>query len=361
MKHVDEYRDPKLTKSLAGAIHKASTKPARFMELCGTHTMAIARHGLMGMLPPTVEMISGPGCPVCVTSTGEIDQAVELAGREGVTVATFGDLMRVPGSRRSLADQRAAGARVEVVYSPLDAVEMAAKHPDKEVVFLAIGFETTAPTVAAAVLAAHAKGLANFSLLGAHKLLPPALAALLSGPDLGLSGFLCPGHVTTVIGTAAYEQVAAGYHLPCVVSGFEPADILGAILLLVRQVEAGEARVEVPYSRAVSPAGNPQAVALMEKVFQPCDAVWRGLGMIPLSGLKLRAGYAAYDAAARYALSSDPVPDPPGCRCGDVLRGLIRPPECKLFGKACTPTDPVGPCMVSVEGTCAAYYKYGRE
>jgi hydrogenase expression/formation protein HypD len=361
MKHVDEYRDPDLTRKLASAIAAASTRPARFMELCGTHTMAIARHGLMGMLPPGVEMISGPGCPVCVTSTGEIDQAVELARRPGVTVATFGDLMRVPGSRSSLAAERAVGARVEVVYSPLDAVELAARQPGDEVVFLAIGFETTAPTVAAALLTADAKGLGNFSLLGAHKLLPPDIKALLSGPDLGLNGFLCPGHVTTVIGTAAYEAVARQHHMPCVVSGFEPADILGAILLLVRQVEAGQARVEVPYARAVAAQGNPQAVALMERVFAPCDAVWRGLGMIPLSGLKLRPEYEAFDAAERYQLSCEPVPDPPGCRCGDVLRGLIRPPECRLFGAACTPTSPVGPCMVSAEGTCAAYYKYGRE
>jgi hydrogenase expression/formation protein HypD len=361
VKHVDEYRDPALAQELAARIRRLSRTPARFMELCGTHTMALARHGLHAMLPPTVRLISGPGCPVCVTATEEIDRAVKLASTPGVVVATFGDLVRVPGSRSSLAAQRAEGAAVEVVYSPLDAVSLAAQRPEAQVVFLGIGFETTAPTVAAAILAAEHQGLKNFSVLSAHKLLPPALGALLSGPDLGLSGFLCPGHVTTVIGTACYEPVAQERGLPCVVAGFEPVDVLASILMLVRQVEEGRSEVEIQYQRAVSPQGNPAAVALMNSFFQPVDAPWRGLGVIPASGLALRPEHAKWDAARRFDLEVPPAQDYPGCRCGEVLRGLMSPPECQLFATACTLSSPVGPCMVSAEGTCAAWYRYRRE
>lgn len=361
MKHVDEYRDPAITRELGARIRAASTKPARFMELCGTHTMALARHGLHAMLPETVSMVSGPGCPVCVTATEEIDRAIKLARTPGVVVATFGDLVRVPGSGASLAAERAAGAAVEVIYSPLDAVGLAAKRPGEEVVFLGIGFETTAPTVAAALMTADQQGLKNFSVLSAHKLLPPALAALLGGPDLGLSGFLCPGHVTTVIGTACYEPVARERGLPCVVAGFEPADVLAAILMLVKQVEAGESKVEIAYKRAVRPEGNPAAVALMNRYFEPVDAPWRGLGLIPQSGLALRPEFAHLDAAKKFDVSVPPAQDHPGCRCGDVLRGLIAPPECKLFATVCAPSTPVGPCMVSAEGTCAAWHRYRRE
>ncbi len=361
MKHVDEYRDPKVTRELAEQIRRTSKTPARFMELCGTHTMALARHGLHALLPETVGMISGPGCPVCVTATEEIDRAVKLARTPGVVVATFGDLVRVPGSESSLAAERAAGAAVEVVYSPLDAVGLAARRPEEQVVFLGIGFETTAPTVAAALMTADRQGLKNFSVLSAHKLLPPALAALLSGPDLGLSGFLCPGHVTTVIGTACYQPVAQDKGLPCVVAGFEPADVLAAILMLVKQVEAGESRVEIAYKRAVRPEGNPAAVELMNRYFMPVDAPWRGLGDIPQSGLALRPEFAHLDAAQRFDLAVPRAKDHPGCRCGDVLRGLISPPECKLFAGVCNPSSPLGPCMVSAEGTCAAWFRYRRE
>lgn len=361
MKHVDEYRDPALVKRLAARMAEVSRTPVRFMELCGTHTMAIARHGLHHLFPPTVEMVSGPGCPVCVTATEEIDRAIKAADLDGVIVATFGDLVRVPGSRTSLAERRAAGARVEVIYSPLDAVKLAAENPDDQVVFLAIGFETTAPTAAAAALAAQAQGLSNFSLLAMHKLLPPAMNALLSGPDLGLHGFLCPGHVTTVIGTEYYQEVVGRFGIPCVVSGFEPADVMASILMLIQQIEDHAPKVEVQYARAVSPAGNPQARAIMNRVYQPADAPWRGLGVIPMSGLELAGEFAEFDARARFDLAVEPVGDPPGCRCGEVLTGLIRPPECKLFGKACNPVEPVGPCMVSAEGTCAAYYKYRRD
>ncbi|KMY67678.1 hydrogenase assembly protein HupF [Desulfocarbo indianensis] len=360
MKHADEFRDPQLTRNLARAITAASRKPVRFMELCGTHTMAIARHGLLEMLPPTVELVSGPGCPVCVTATEEIDRAVKLARQPGVVVATFGDLLRVPGSQSSLARERAAGAKVEIVYSPLDALELAKRQTASQVVFLGIGFETTAPTVAAAMAMAKNQGLLNFSVLAAHKLLPPAMEALLTGPSLGLHGFICPGHVTTVIGTAAYEEVVARHGLPCVVAGFEPADILATLLMLVKQAEAGQARVEIQYRRAVSPQGNPQAREMMNQVFQPVDAAWRGLGVIPQSGLEPGPDYRELDARRRFDLEVPPAHDPPACRCGDVLRGLCRPPDCKLFAAVCTPTQPVGPCMVSQEGTCAAWFKYRR-
>ena len=360
MKHVDEYRDPELTGKLAQAISQASSRPVRFMELCGTHTMAIARHGLTQMLPPTVELVSGPGCPVCVTATEEIDRAVKLAQTPGVLVATFGDLVRVPGSHSSLARERAKGAAVKVVYSALDALDLAKAHPQSQVVFLGIGFETTAPTVAAAVLMAQRTGLDNFSVLAAHKLLPPALAALLTGPQLGLSGFVCPGHVTTVIGTGVYQEVAKQYGLACVVAGFEPADVLATILMLVRQVEEGRAEVEIQYARGVSAAGNPQAVALMHQVFTSVDAPWRGLGWIPKSGLDLAPAFAQFDARRRFDLEVPPASDHPGCQCGDVLRGLVRPNQCKLFDKVCNPENPLGPCMVSMEGTCAAWYRYRR-
>lgn len=360
MKYVDEYRDPQLVKRLAKRMAEVSRTPVRFMELCGTHTMAIARHGLHAMFPDTVEMISGPGCPVCVTATEEIDAAIKAAQTDGVMVATFGDLVRVPGSASSLGEQRAKGGRVEVIYSPLDAVKLAAENPEWQVVFLAIGFETTAPAVAATALAARAKGLTNFSLLSMHKLLPPAMDALLGGVDLGVSGFLCPGHVTTVIGTGYYQEVVRDFGIPCVVSGFEPADVMASILMLVKQVEANEPKVEIQYGRAVSASGNLQGQALIKQVFRAADAPWRGLGTIPLSGLVLADEFSEFDARARFDLAVEPVGDPPGCRCGEVLTGLIRPPECKLFATACDPVNPVGPCMVSAEGTCAAYYKYRR-
>ncbi len=355
------YRSPALCAGLAREIAGLADRPLTFMDVCGTHTMAIARHGLKSLLPPNVRLVSGPGCPVCVTAQGDLDYFQALAREPGVLVATFGDLLRVPGSRGSLAEARAAGAAVRVVASPFACLELAAAHPDRQVVFLGVGFETTAPTVAAALLTAQKKGLTNFSVLSAHKLLPPALAALLSGPDLRLSGFLCPGHVTTVIGTACYQPVAQERGLPCVVAGFEPADVLASILMLVKQVEQGRSEVEIQYKRAVRPEGNPAAVALMNRFFLPVDAPWRGLGLIPASGLALRPEYAHLDAAKRFDVAVPPAQDHPGCRCGEVLRGLMTPPECKLFAGVCNPSAPVGPCMVSAEGTCAAWYRYRRE
>ncbi len=360
MKHVDEFRDSETARRLTARLKEVSRTPARFMEVCGTHTMALFRYGIRELLPDHVELVSGPGCPVCVTAGQDIDRAVAAAGLPGVIVTTFGDMLRVPGSKGTLDQARADGADIRIVYSPLEALNTARTNPDREVIFIGVGFETTAPTVAAALKTARTQGLANFSVLAAHKLLPPAMEALLSGGDLNLTGFLLPGHVTTIIGPAPYRPLARKYHAPCVVSGFEPVDILQSLLMLIEQVEAGRDEVEIQYRRAVGADGNPAARAVMDEVFQPADAVWRGLGPIPLSGLVPREEYAGLDTGRRFDLPAAPVPEPPGCLCGEVLRGVVKPPECRLFATRCTPGTPVGPCMVSSEGTCAAYYKYGR-
>jgi hydrogenase expression/formation protein HypD len=358
MKYLSEYRDGSLASKIADRITAISKKPARFMEICGTHTVAIFKSGIREVLPQHIGLVSGPGCPVCVTATRDIDRAVKLARIPDVIVTTFGDMIRVPGSESSLKKERSLGADVRMVYSTLDALEVARQNPEKKVVFLGIGFETTAPTVAAAVVAAEAEGIKNFSVLSSHKLLPPALDALLSGGEVDVSGFICPGHVSVVIGTAPYEAVVAQYRTPCVVVGFEPVDILQGIYMLVSQIEAGEPRVEIQYRRAVAPEGNQNALKTMSRVFEPCDAPWRGLGVIPKSGLALREAYRAFDAEALFDIDAPDSPEPPGCKCGDVLRGVQTPVECKLFRKVCNPENPIGPCMVSSEGTCGAYYKY---
>jgi hydrogenase expression/formation protein HypD len=360
MKYLTEYRDGSLASKMADRIKEISTKPARFMEICGTHTVAIFKHGIREVLPDHIDLVSGPGCPVCVTATRDIDKAIKLARIPDVIVTTFGDMVRVPGSKSSLQREKGRGADVRMVYSTMDALEIARKNPEKKVVFLGVGFETTAPTIAAAVVAAEAEGVENFCVLSSHKLLPPAMDALLSGGELDVSGFMCPGHVSTIIGTAAYEVVATQYHTPCVVMGFEPLDILQGIYMLVSQIEASEARVEIQYRRAVAPEGNLNALKTMDRVFEPCDAPWRGLGVIPKSGLALRQSYGTLDAEALFDLEVPDAPEPPGCKCGDILRGVKTPTNCKLFRSVCTPENPVGPCMVSSEGTCAAYYKYSR-
>ncbi len=329
------------------------------MEVCGTHSHAVGRHGLRQLLPDSVELVSGPGCPVCVTTAGQVELALELA-RRGAMVATFGDMMRVPGPSGSLAGARAAGGDVRVVYSPQQALELAAREPGREVVFVAVGFETTAPAVAAVAKQAPAAGPSGFSLLGLHKLVPPALEALVADEEVALDGLLCPGHVSVVIGSEAYRPLAERWRMPCVVAGFEPEDILLGVAMLLAQIADERAEVENAYPRAVRPEGNPRALALMEEVFEPTEAEWRGLGSLPDSGLKLRGAYAALDARERFGLAVVAAPEPPGCRCGDVLRGRLRPAECGLFGGACTPARPVGPCMVSSEGACAAAYKYER-
>lgn len=358
MKYIDEYRDGAVAQALAARIGRTVERPMRLMEICGTHTMAIFRHGLRSLLPEAIELVSGPGCPVCVTAAEDIDRCIRLARTPGVIVATFGDLVRVPGSGSSLRLEQASGADVRMVYSTMDALETAKENRRSEVVFLGIGFETTAPTVAAAMIEAGRQGIGNFSVLALHKLLPPAMEALLADPDNHVDGFICPGHVTTIIGTSAYRDVVEHHHRPCVVTGFEPVDILEGILLLAEQIEAGRAEVEIQYRRGASADGNPAALRFMWEVFEPADALWRGLGPIPGSGLKVREAYAARDARLRFDLAVPPAAEPAGCRCAEVLRGRIRPPECPLFGRRCTPQDPVGPCMVSGEGTCAAYYRY---
>ncbi|MEW6185882.1 MAG: hydrogenase formation protein HypD [Thermodesulfobacteriota bacterium] len=360
LKHLSEYRDKDLAQKLISAINEQSKKPIRLMEVCGTHTVSIFRHGIRQVLPPTIELISGPGCPVCVTATEEIDRAVKLAGEPGVMITTFGDLVRVPGSRSSLQAERAAGADVRMVYSTFDALKLARDNSQKKVVFLAIGFETTAPTIAAAVLEAAHQGLTNFYILAMNKLLPPALEALLSSGELNLQGFIYPGHVTTVIGTSAYEEVARNYGLPGVVCGFEPVDILETILMLVQLIEQGRKKVEIQYRRGATAAGNPKALEVLNQVFTPCDALWRGLGLIPASGLTLRPEFRSMAAEDLFDLEVPAAQEPPGCACGEVLRGIRTPEQCRLFRTVCRPENPVGPCMVSSEGTCAAYYKYSE-
>lgn len=360
VKHVEEYRDRRIAQRLIAQMHAVSRRPVRLMEVCGTHTMAIFRSGLRALLPETITLVSGPGCPVCVTAQREIDQFVALARCEGVILTTFGDLLRVPGSGSSLQQARAAGCDVRVVYSPLDDLALAAQNPAQKVVFLGVGFETTAPTVAAALLSARARGVSNFLVFAAHKRTPPAVAALMAAPDLRVDGFLLPGHVCLVAGTRAFQPLVDRYRIPCVVGGFEPVDLLRALARLVAQIEAGEALLENAYERAVTVAGNAKARAAMAAVFADVDAEWRGMGVIPGSGLKIAAAHRALDAEASFDLSVPDVPEPRGCACGEVLKGIKLPTDCVLYQKACTPLHPVGPCMVSSEGTCAAYFRYHR-
>lgn len=352
--------DPAKARALAQAIEGLMRGPVRFMEVCGTHTVAIFRAGIRAMVPKGMDLLSGPGCPVCVTPQEEIERAMELARDPQVVLLTFGDLMRVPGRSGSLETLKAEGADIRVVLSPLDALKVAERESSKKVVFFAVGFETTAPAVAATVLEAKKRGLKNFFLLSSQRLIPPALKALLSSGRVSLDGFILPGHVSVILGRAPYEFIPRDHGIPAVITGFEPMDILEGILLLLQQRTRGEAMVQIQYRRAVREEGNPRARALMEEVFQPQDARWRGLGTIPMSGLALKAPFKAFDAQEAFRLDPPrPIPEPKGCSCGEVLQGLIRPPECPLFGNACTPERPIGPCMVSSEGSCAAYYKYG--
>ena len=349
MTQADELR------RLAADLQAEARPDLTFMEVCGTHTMSIARYGLRELLPEGMRLVSGPGCPVCVTAIADLDRVVTLARLPEVTLATFGDLIRVPASRTTLAAERAAGADVRVVYSARDAVQIAAGETDRQVVFAGIGFETTAPTIAASLLEARARGLANFSVLSMHKTMPLPLKALLELGETPISGFLLPGHVSVITGTACYEFLARDYGVAGVVAGFEPHDVLRALLRLVRQTRPA---IEIEYGRAVRPEGNVVAQRLMEQVFAPGDADWRGLDVIPGSGLALRPEYADADAALRFPVRLEPPLEPSGCRCGEVLRGVTDPADCALFGARCTPEDPVGACMVSSEGACAARYRY---
>lgn len=337
---------------------KSFSMPAALMEVCGTHTMAIARSGLRNILPPDIKLLSGPGCPVCVTAQGDIDTVIDLVQIPGVMLATFGDMVRVPGTRSTLQDERSRGADIRVVYSPLDALDLARQHPDREVVFLGIGFETTAPTVAATIESAAAEHIPNFSVLSLHKVVPPALEVIFSDTEMAVDGLICPGHVAAVTGIAPYESVAGRYHKPCVVTGFETRDLLEGIYMLLQQIEENAARVEIQYRRVVRAGGNEVARETMERVFEPVPSRWRGLGLIPDSGLAIRPQYRAWDANYKWELKSHEDIVIKGCACGEVLKGKITPHQCALFGKVCTPLAPVGPCMVSQEGACAAYYRY---
>ncbi len=358
MKYIDEFRNKKLIQKIAGKIHRAvdPERTYRFMEVCGTHTMAIFRFGLRDLLPANIKLISGPGCPVCVMPNDYLDKAIALSGMEGVTIATFGDMMRVPGSYSSLEIEKAAGASIWPVYSTDDALAMARKDPAKQVVFLGVGFETTAPTVAASIIAAKREGLKNYSVLCGHKTMPEALKVLVEDEEVPIDGFLLPGHVSAIIGTALYEFLPKRYKKRCVVTGFEPLDIMQAILMLICQEPP---KVEIQYARIVKRSGNPLARAMMKKVFMETGAAWRGIGVVQKSGLTIRREFSEFDAEKKFRLKVAPAREPNGCSCGAVLKGVMTPPECKLFGKACDPEHPVGACMVSSEGTCAAYFRYG--
>jgi len=360
MRHVDEYRDAGLAQGLIEGIRRSAVGPLKFMEVCGSHTVAIFKSGIRDLLPDSISLVSGPGCPVCVTSVEDVDKAVEIARQPGVILATFGDMVRVPGSYTNLQKAKAEGADVRVVYSPFDALTMAEENPDKKVVFFAAGFETTSPAVAATLGRAVEGGTSNFLIFSSHKTIPAAMRALLDTPALLIDGFLCPGHVSTIIGTRPYNFIADEYKKPAVVSGFEPVDILQSVLMMVRQVEEGRPAVDIQYRRAVSEEGNPKAVETLYRYFRPSDSNWRGIAVIPGSGLKLRDEYAAHDAEKVLDIKTAEPREVKGCSCGEVLQGIKTPPECRLFGKACTPESPVGACMVSYEGSCAAYYKYGR-
>lgn len=361
MRYIDEFRRDKVARAIADEMAAVIAGPAQVMEVCGGHTHAIFKYGLKDLFPPELVALHGPGCPVCVTPMGKIDQAIALAQRPNVTLVSYGDMLRVPGSQSSLLAEKARGADVRIVYSPLDALQIARDKPDREVVFFAIGFETTAPANAMALLRAHRQDITNFSLVSNHVLVAPALKAVLDSPDVRVDGFVGPGHVSTIIGTRPYEFIVRDYGLPVVVGGFEPVDLLQSFLMVLRQLRDGRAELENQYTRAVCQDGNPHALAVLDEVFEPCDLEWRGLGWIPSSGLRIRDKYADYDAERRFPdVTALPVIDHPACICGDVLRGAKQPHDCQVFGTACTPETPLGACMVSTEGACAAEYKYGK-
>lgn len=357
--YIDEFRDSSAAARLAEILAKYRGKNITLMEVCGTHTMSIARYGIRKLLPPGIRLVSGPGCPVCVTPQSYVDCAVKLAGMDGVIIASFGDMMRVPGSSSSLLKSRASGCDVRLVYSPLDCLKLAEQNPGKKVVFLSVGFETTTPITALAILKAKSEGIKNLLFLAANKTMPQALSLLAADSEAHIDGFLYPGHVSAVTGTGVYDEISQKYRIPGVITGFEPLDILHAVATLSELANRGEARAVNEYSRAVKPEGNPIAREKMYEVFEPADAYWRGLGTVPGSGLAIREKYRELDASVLLGAATPQVSEPAGCRCGEVLKGRISPNQCALFGKLCTPEKPVGACMVSTEGTCAAHYKYG--
>ena len=360
MKYLDEYRDGELAQKIAREVHRVTTRPWNIMEVCGGQTHAIVKFGIDELLPEHITLIHGPGCPVCVTPLEIIEKALDIAARPNVIFTSFGDMLRVPGSTTDLLSVKARGGDVRIVYSPLDAVKIAEQNPGREVVFFGVGFETTAPATAMAVYQAARKGLKNFSMLVSHVLVPPAMEALLSSPDCKIQGFLAAGHVCTVMGFEEYFPVAAKYHVPIVVTGFEPLDILQGVLMVVQQLESGRAEVENQYARSVRREGNPSAQKLIREVFRVIPRKWRGVGEIPQSGLGLNEAYAAFDAEKKFGVAEHHVEEPAECISGLVLQGLKKPQECSAFGTKCTPEHPLGATMVSSEGACAAYYRYRR-
>jgi hydrogenase expression/formation protein HypD len=362
MKYVDEYRDANLARKIADEIARINDdRPLKFMEICGGHTHTIYKHGIEDILPPSIDLVHGPGCPVCVLPMGRIDDAISIAHTPGVIFTTFGDMMRVPGSHESLLDARANGADVRFVYSPMDALKIAHNNPERKVVFFAIGFETTAPSTAVTLLRAQAEQCKNFSIFCNHVAVIPPLQALLDAPDLRLDGFIGPGHVSMVIGEQPYTFIAHDYHKPVVIAGFEPLDIIQAVYMLVKQIHEGRSEVENQYARVVHPEGNTKALAAIERTMEMRDSFeWRGMGTIASSAFKLRPEFEPWDAEKHFTIPGVRVPDPKACQCGEVLRGVIKPWQCKVFGTSCTPESPIGTCMVSSEGACAAYYNFGR-
>ncbi|MEY8563124.1 hydrogenase formation protein HypD [Eggerthellaceae bacterium 3-80] len=356
---LDAFKDPALALGLVESINKlAPVEGMTLMEVCGTHTVSIARNGIRDLMPQNTRLASGPGCPVCVTSNKDIDTIIALSRVEGVTIATFGDMTRVPGSTSSLLEEQAQGRSVQIVYSPLDALTLAQENPQQQIVFVGVGFETTTPLVAMAIKRAAALGLENFSVYAVHKNMPGALEVIVNDPRVKIDALILPGHVSTIIGVKPYEFLAKKYGIPGVITGFEPNDILQGVAMLARQLHEGRADIEIAYARAVLPEGNPIARAAIDEVFETCTATWRGLGEIANSGYKIRPEFKQFDAVARFAPEVEPTREPKGCKCGDVLRGAMSPHECPLFRTVCTPENPVGPCMVSSEGSCAAYYRY---
>ncbi len=362
MKYIDEFRNNKIAKRVSKIIFDKALGlgPINIMEVCGTHTMSICKFGIRKLIPENINLLSGPGCPVCVTPKSYIDKTIALSKLPGVIIVTFGDMMRVPGSHSSLIDEKSKGGLVKVVYSVLDAVDIARKNKDKKVIFLAVGFETTSPTIAASLIYAKKKNIRNFFLYSGHKVILPAMEVLVKDPNVNIDGFLCPAHVSTIIGTKPYNIVSGKYNIPCVVTGFEPLDVLQGILMIVEQIRLKKSKVENQYKRVVKPLGNKKAMNLMNEVFSIDDSEWRGIGNIPKSGLTLKKKYSKFDAERGFSLPTiKTVPDR-GCICGDVLKGIKIPFDCKLFSKKCTPSNPIGACMVSSEGACSAYYRYRR-
>jgi hydrogenase expression/formation protein HypD len=361
---LDRFRDPAVAARLVARIAALAGRPASFMEVCGTHTMAISQFGIRGLIPASITLLSGPGCPVCVTALPDIDRMIAIAGLKDVIFTTFGDMVRVPGSRGSLREATSRGADIRVLYSPRDALQIAVENPEKQVVFAGVGFETTSPTIIATVLEAEDKGIGNFSVYPAFKTVPNALKAILESGQARIDGFLCPGHVSAIIGSRPYQFIPARYGIPCVIAGFEPLDILESLVMLLEQITDHDGTgtafsVQTEYRRGVPDAGNPRALALLEQVTEPCTAEWRAIGSIPGTGLRFRPDYQCFDASSRFDVTVPPAVEPQGCICGRVMMGLAQPPDCRHFGAGCTPAEPVGPCMVSSEGACAAWHKYG--